>query len=69
MDGLSCLPIEDAPPEGKEAALLLQTLSSEEAPWQAAQELYRATHVGMMPSESSLGTVFLTLGAKKFALR
>ena len=46
VDGISCLPVEDSPPDGKEAALLVQTLTSEEAAQQAAQELHCATHVG-----------------------
>ena len=46
VDGLSHLPVEATPPEGKEAALLVQTLPSEEAAWQAAQELHRATYGG-----------------------
>ena len=47
VDGLSLLPIKDAPPENKEAAFQVQTqsLSSEETARQAAQELHRATHV------------------------
>ena len=28
VDGLSCLPVEDAPPDGEEAALLVQALTS-----------------------------------------
>ena len=46
VDELSHLPVKDAPPDGEEASLLVQTLSSEEATQQAAQELHRATHVG-----------------------
>ena len=46
VDGLSCLPIEDAPPKGGEAAFRVQTLPSKETTWQAAEELHRSTHVG-----------------------
>ena len=45
VDGLSHLPVEDASPDGEEAALLVQNLSSEEAARQAAQELHRGTYV------------------------
>ena len=45
VDGLSHLPMEATPPEAEEAAFLVQTLPSEDAAWQAAQELHRATHV------------------------
>ena len=46
MDGLSRLPVEDASPDGEESALLVQTLSTEEAARQAALELHLANHVG-----------------------
>ena len=46
VDGLSSLPVEAAPPEGEEAALLVQALPSEETARQVAQELHRAIHVG-----------------------
>ena len=49
VDGLSHLPVEDAPLDGEEAALLVQTLTTEEAAWQAALELHHATHVGVTP--------------------
>ena len=46
VDGLICLPIEGAPPDGEDAAFLVQTLTTEEAARQAALELHRATHGG-----------------------
>ena len=46
VDGLSRLPIEQAPPDGEEAALIIQPLVAEETTRQAAWELHHATHVG-----------------------
>ena len=41
INGLSHLPVEDVPPDGKEAALIIQILTNEEAAQQAALELHR----------------------------
>ena len=45
VDGLSHLPIEDAPPDREEAALTIQPLADEEATKHMAQKLHCATHV------------------------
>ena len=47
VNGLSQLSVEQAPPEGEEAALVIQLLAVEEAAWHAARELHNATHVGV----------------------
>ena len=46
MDGLSQLPVEQAPPEGEEVTLIIQPLTDEAAARQTARELHNATHVG-----------------------
>ena len=67
VDGLSRLPVEATPPESEEAALQVQAFSSKETAQQTAQELYRATHVGVTLSGNSLGTIFRSLEEKGFA--
>ena len=44
-DGLSWLPVEQAPPEGEEATLITQPLVDEAAAHQVARELHSAIHV------------------------
>ena len=65
VDGLSRLPVENAPPDREEATLLLQTLTSEEAARQAAQELLSATHVEALPGQLFLlwGQMYLPPGS------
>ena len=65
VDGLSRLPVEDAPP-----ARLVRILTTEEAAGQVALELYCTTHMGgMMPCGSYSGTASRIPEANEFASR
>ena len=49
VNGLRWLPVEQAPPEGGEATLVIQPLADGKASRLAVRELHNATHVGAKP--------------------
>ena len=61
------LPVEGAPPEGVEATLSVQMLSSQEVARQVAQELYRAIHVWGNALWKLFRDRFTYVGGKKVA--